>query len=43
VLFATGYAESFATNDILGPDMAVMAKPFAIDAFAQKVGEMLGS
>jgi len=43
VLFATGYAESFAANDILGPDMAVMAKPFAIDAFAQKVGEMLGS
>ena len=41
VLFATGYAESFAANDILGPDMAVMTKPFAIDAFALKVGEML--
>ncbi|SEH53967.1 PAS fold-containing protein [Stutzerimonas xanthomarina] len=43
VLFATGYAESFAANDILGPDMAVMTKPFAIDAFALKVGEMLGT
>ncbi|HAW25160.1 MAG TPA: hybrid sensor histidine kinase/response regulator, partial [Pseudomonas sp.] len=41
VLFATGYAESFAANDLLGPDMAVMTKPFAIDAFALKVGEML--
>jgi PAS domain S-box-containing protein len=42
VLFATGYAESFAANDFLGPDMAVITKPFAIDAFATKVGEMLG-
>lgn len=43
VLFATGYAESFAANDFLGPDMAVITKPFAIDAFATKVGEMLGN
>jgi len=42
VLFATGYAESFAASDFLGPDMAVITKPFAIDAFASKVGEMLG-
>ena len=42
VLFATGYAESFSANDFLGPDMAVITKPFAIDAFATKVGEMLG-
>ncbi|UIP32927.1 ATP-binding protein [Stutzerimonas kunmingensis] len=43
VLFATGYAESFAANDFLGPDMAVLTKPFAIDVFASKVGEMLGN
>ncbi len=43
VLFATGYAESFAANDFLGPDMAVITKPFAIDVFANKVGEMLGN
>jgi len=43
VLFATGYAESFAANDFLGPDMAVLTKPFAIDVFATKVGEMLGN
>lgn len=41
VLFATGYAESFTATDFLGPDMAVITKPFAIDAFATKVGEML--
>ena len=43
VLFATGYAESFAANDFLDPDMGVITKPFAIDAFAAKVGEMLGT
>jgi len=43
VLFATGYAESFAANDVLGPNMGVITKPFAIDAFANKVGEMLGT
>jgi len=43
VLFATGYAESFAANDFLGPDMAVITKPFAIDVFATKVGEILGN
>jgi len=43
VLFATGYAESFTSSDFLGPDMAVITKPFAIDAFALKVGEMLGA
>jgi AGCS family alanine or glycine:cation symporter len=40
---ATGYAESFAANNFLGPDMAVLTKPFAIDVFASKVGEMLGN
>jgi len=43
VLFATGYAVSFAANDFLGPDMAVITKPFAIDVFATKVGEILGN
>ncbi len=43
VLFATGYAESFTASDFLGPDMGVITKPFAIDAFATKVGEMLGT
>lgn len=43
VLFATGYAESAAASDFLGPDMAVITKPFAIDAFAIKVREMLGA
>ncbi|MFG3454420.1 ATP-binding protein [Stutzerimonas stutzeri] len=43
ILFATGYAESFTASDFLGPDMAVITKPFAIDAFATKVGEMLGT
>ncbi len=43
VLFATGYAESFAANDFLGPDMAVITKPFAIDVLATKVGEILGN
>ncbi len=43
VLFATGYAESSAANDFLGPDMAVITKPFALDVFASKVGEILGN
>lgn len=43
VIFATGYAESFAANDFLGPEMTVITKPFAIDAFASKVKEMLGT
>ncbi len=43
VLFATGYAESASANDFLGRDMAVITKPFAIEAFASKVREMLGA
>ena len=42
VLFATGYAESATAKDFLGRDMAVITKPFAIEAFASKVREMLG-
>ncbi len=43
VLFATGYAESATAKDFLGRDMAVITKPFAIEAFASKVREMLGA
>ncbi|WP_217475641.1 hybrid sensor histidine kinase/response regulator [Stutzerimonas stutzeri] len=43
VLFATGYAESATAKDFLGKDMAVITKPFAIEAFASKVREMLGA
>ena len=42
-LFATGYAESATAKDFLGKDMAVITKPFAIEAFASKVREMLGA
>ncbi len=42
VLFATGYAESATAKDFLGKGMAVITKPFAIEAFASKVREMLG-
>ncbi|NNC00983.1 response regulator, partial [Corallococcus exiguus] len=38
VLFMTGYAENAAVpSGFLEPGMAMMTKPFAIDAFAQKV------
>ncbi|MGM3386837.1 response regulator [Stutzerimonas stutzeri] len=43
ILFATGYAESATSADFLDRDMALISKPFAIDAFATKVGEMLGA
>jgi PAS domain S-box-containing protein len=43
VLFATGYAESATASGFLGKDMAVITKPFAIDAFAVKVREMLSA
>ncbi|MGK9066380.1 ATP-binding protein [Stutzerimonas chloritidismutans] len=43
ILFATGYAESATSSEFLDTDMALIAKPFAIDAFATKVGEMLGA
>jgi PAS domain S-box-containing protein len=43
ILFATGYAESATAKDFLGRDMAVITKPFAIEAFACKVREMLNT
>lgn len=41
ILFATGYAENAAAEDFLGRDMAIITKPFAIDALAAKVRGML--
>ncbi len=42
VLFITGYAENAAVRSgFLGPDMEMITKPFAIDALATKVREML--
>ena len=44
VLFLTGYAESAAARGgFLGPDMDMIGKPFALDALAAKVRQMLGS
>ncbi len=43
VIFATGYAESATSSGFLGPDMAVITKPFALDTLAAKVAEMLGA
>ncbi|MEG3175084.1 response regulator [Sphingomonas sp. RB3P16] len=42
VLFITGYAENAAVgNGLLEPGMAVITKPFAVDAFAARVREMV--
>lgn len=42
VLFITGYAERAAIgNDQLASNMAVMTKPFAMDALAARIGEIL--
>ena len=44
VLFVTGYAENSAVGgDQLATGMAVLLKPFGMDSFAQKVGEMLST
>ncbi len=43
VLLVTGYAEAAATgNGLLGQDMEVMTKPFAVDALAARVRGMIG-
>jgi PAS domain S-box-containing protein len=43
VLFLTGYAETAAARGgFLGPDMEMIGKPFALDALAAKVREMVG-
>ena len=41
VLFATGYAEGANASDYLAPNMEIITKPFAIDALANKIREML--
>jgi CheY-like chemotaxis protein len=42
VLFITGYAENAAVgNGQLEPGMQVMTKPFAVEAIANKVRDML--
>ncbi len=44
VLFVTGYAENSAVGgDQLDSGMAVLLKPFGMDSFAQKVGEILAA
>ena len=42
VLFITGYAETaMLDNGQLGPDMAILTKPFSIDTMAERVREMV--
>jgi PAS domain S-box-containing protein len=42
VLFITGYAETaLLDNGQLGPDMAILTKPFSIDTMAERVREMV--
>jgi len=41
-LFITGYAENAAlARGFLGPGMAMLTKPFAVDALTGRVREML--
>jgi CheY-like chemotaxis protein len=42
VLFVTGYAENAAVgNGLLEPGMHVIAKPFAMTVFGNKIREMI--
>ena len=42
ILFVTGYAEHLADFDtLLGPGMAMVTKPFALDTLAGKIREMI--
>ncbi|KQX25576.1 MULTISPECIES: hybrid sensor histidine kinase/response regulator [unclassified Sphingomonas] len=42
ILFVTGYAENAAIRSgFLGTNMAMIAKPFSLDALAEKIDEML--
>ena len=44
VLFITGYAENAAMADgFLGPGMEMVTKPFAVDALAARIREMIAS
>ena len=43
-LFITGYADTaFKDEGLLGSDIAVLTKPFSMDAFAARVDRLLGS
>jgi PAS domain S-box-containing protein len=43
VLFITGYAENAAiTNGFLAPGMEMMTKPFAVEALAARIRDMIG-
>lgn len=43
ILFVTGYAENAVERSgFLGPDMDMITKPFALDALAAKIDEMMG-
>lgn len=41
VLFATGYAEGSNVSSYLAPNMEIITKPFAIEALASKIKEIL--
>lgn len=42
ILFVTGYAENAATKaSFLGTNMAMISKPFAVEALASKINEMM--
>jgi DNA-binding response OmpR family regulator len=44
VLFITGYAENAAmANGFLAPGMEMITKPFAVDALAARIREMIAS
>ncbi|MBS7539161.1 PAS domain-containing hybrid sensor histidine kinase/response regulator [Ancylobacter lacus] len=44
ILFLTGYAEdAVMRSEFLGPGMAMMTKPFAIEALATKIREMIAA
>lgn len=43
VLLATGYAEGSNVSGYLAANMEIITKPFAIDALANKIREMLNS
>jgi CheY-like chemotaxis protein len=42
VLFITGYAETILSEGLLGTDMAVMTKPFAISDLTARIRTMMG-
>jgi DNA-binding response OmpR family regulator len=44
ILFMTGYAENATiASGFLEPGMTMIAKPFAIEAFATRIREIIGN